>query len=966
MKRFSRRALIMLVLTILAGLYLVRLAFAAGFETEWEEDEEEELQSGMIGQLESWWQARAWPDHTFISDKWWAAWEHAQAMRNTDGSARRINPNARVDAVYGNWLSIGPNSGIGGRIITLTVHPANTNTIYAGSASGGIWRSVNGGSTWSHMPVNMPVLGVSSILISSADPNIMYAGTGEVYRVDSSNFGYNVWKARGTYGIGVIKSINGGITWDTCLYRSSSMLFGIQKLRFSPSTDNTVFACATDGLYRSVNDGATWTNIAPGKIYVSDVVINTANPDQMLITVGNLTNTNKGIYRTTNGTSANPTWTKINAGLPGAFGGFGRFAYISGNTVFASLSNGAGDELYQSANFGQTWTQLNNSSFTDFQLWCTNAIEVNPTNANVLIVGGVNLFRYNVSTETLTGIGGGVHDDFHDIVYDPSNANTFYVACDGGVYKTTNGGNSFTEMNNGLGATQFYASLGVSTTNPNLFLGGLQDNGVVRYNGTTWATMGWVGGDGTTCAIQPGNNNTMIACRDARGIYRSTNGGGGGGQVANYWGFVGDSRTGFVAPLAYSRSSTNIVYCATDVLHKSTNSGQTWSGNALGATPPYPASTPNNFIEAMHKTAIALAVSPTNPNKVYVSTSPFAQYDNNGNNLYVTGSPNVLRTLTGAVPFTSIKTNLPNRFVMDFAISATNDDSVFVVLGGYGTSHVYVTGNGGASWTNRGNGLPDVPFNAILIDQVDPNIIYAGCDLGVYVSNDRGLNWFDFNGGFSDATQVFDLQAAADNRIVAATHGKGIWVSNPAHTFALPVSILDFYGVHRNGRNELTWKVEKESVLRYELERKIDNGSFVKLSDIPARNSSSLSTYNYSDNISGLSGNNYYYRLKIIDMGGAAQYSGLVLLKVSSRSNLEVLGNPVTAASTIRLTLSSNQRVIFKLYDAKGSLVHMSAKDALAGVNRYPVSIFGNLPAGHYTLEATTNTDRFTKRIIVR
>jgi hypothetical protein len=458
----------------------------------------------------------------------------------------------------------------------------------------------------------------------------------------------------------------------------------------------------------------------------------------------------------------------------------------------------------------------------------------------------------------------------------------------------------------------------------------------------------------------------MIACRDARGIYRSTNGGGGGGAVANYWGFVGDSRTGFVAPMAFSKSNPNIVYCASDALHKSTNAGQTWTGNALGPTPPYPAATPNNFIESMHKTAIALAVSPTDPDKVYVSTSPFAQYDNNGDNLYVTGLPNILRTTSGGTPFTSIKSNLPDRFVTDIAISETDDDSVFVVLGGYGTSHVYVTGNGGASWVNRGTGLPDVPFNAILIDPLDPQMIYAGCDLGVYVSNDRGLNWFDFNRGFQDATQIFDLQATASNRIVVATHGKGVWISDPAHTFPLPVRLLEFHGAHRDNRNELTWKVDKETnVLRYELERKIDNGGFVKVAEIPGRNSNSVTTYNRTDNIAGLSGKNFYYRLKIVDFSGEAGYSGVVLLKVSSKANCEILGNPVNAGSSIRLTLPAAQRVLFRIFDGKGTLLNVSYRDAMAGVNRYSFTMFGNLPAGTYTVEVVANAQRFVKRVIV-
>ncbi|MBL0135729.1 MAG: hypothetical protein IPP79_18005 [Chitinophagaceae bacterium] len=127
-------------------------------------------------------------------------------------------------------------------------------------------------------------------------------------------------------------------------------------------------------------------------------------------------------------------------------------------------------------------------------------------------------------------------------------------------------------------------------------------------------------------------------------------------------------------------------------------------------------------------------------------------------------------TTPATVPYSSVRSNLPDRFVMDFAISPTNDDSVFIAVGGFGTTHIWATGNGGASWTEIGAGLPDVPFNAVLLDPVDPNILYAGCDFGVFVSPDRGATWLDFNTGFWDATLVMDLQADASNRIVAATN----------------------------------------------------------------------------------------------------------------------------------------------------------------------------------------------------
>ncbi|MBK6937018.1 MAG: hypothetical protein IPH18_09170 [Chitinophagaceae bacterium] len=157
-------------------------------------------------------------------------------------------------------------------------------------------------------------MGVSSIIVDPANSNVIYAGTGEVYRVDSSNIGFNVWKCRGTYGIGIIKSTDGGTTWTQVMTKTTSQLFAIQMLKFDPTNSNTIYACATDGLYRSTNNGTSWSQIL-SKIYVSDVAINPTNTNQIVVGVGNMVNADKGIYRTTNGSNASPAWSKIAGGF---------------------------------------------------------------------------------------------------------------------------------------------------------------------------------------------------------------------------------------------------------------------------------------------------------------------------------------------------------------------------------------------------------------------------------------------------------------------------------------------------------------------------------------------------------------------------------------------------------------------------------------------------------------------------
>jgi len=917
---------------------------------EYEEYEEhEEQQSGAGKQLGLWFAARAYPDPYNLGEKYQRAWQqHLQLKNNT------LTRNARTAAA--NWTSLGDVGTIGGRILCIAIDPNNTNNLWAGSASGGIWKSTNAGTSWTSVTTGLPVLGVSSILVDPSNSNIIYAGTGEVYRVDTSNTGFNVWKTRGTYGIGILKSTDGGNTWTQVMTKTSSQLYGIQMLEFDPTNSNTIYACTTDGLYRSTNSGASWSQIL-SKIYVSDVAINPSNTDQIVVGVGNMVNADKGIYRTTNGNSASPTWTKITSGLPSTFNGFIRLDNVGSGELIASIGRtdgGTGEtELYRSTNFGSTWTALSNSHHCEYQYWFSHDVAINPFATDSVMMAGVSWYRYRVSTATLTTVGGGVHADVHDIEFDPVNRGRIYVCSDGGIYKSTNGGSTFTSINTGLRATQFYASIGVHPTNPDLIIGGLQDNGVVRYNGSSWSTA--FGGDGGPCAVAP-NGSTVLASNDARSVRRSTTGVAGSfSSVLSSWAFVADDRTGFMAPVAISKSDGNYMYVASDNIHRSTNGGGTWTNTGTGST---------NYIEQQRKTAIALAVSPTNRDKIYVSTSNIAQNTTN-DYLWVNGQPNVFRTTTPTTtPYSSIKGTLPDRFVMDFAISANNDDSVYVVLGGFGTSHVYLTPNGGATWIDRGTGLPDVPFNAILIDPTNPQVIYAGSDFGVYVSPDRGATWTDYSNGFWDATQVFDLQVDANNKLIAATHGKGVFRSD-LYSGTLPVTITSFTGIHQSGVNKLEWKTENETGLRnYELERSTNGNSYSRITTYPARNQNGSYTYSYTDPVSTTATAVYYYRLKSVDLDGSFTYSRVVALQVNGKQPFNVLNNPFTDQVAIGANLPGNEKVTVNLYDAKARLIKKKSFNGTAGPNTFMLDNVGDLPKGVYILEAHISRQKYTRQLL--
>ncbi|MBI1782273.1 MAG: T9SS type A sorting domain-containing protein, partial [Sphingobacteriales bacterium] len=737
---------------------------------------------------------------------------------------------------------------------------------------------------------------------------------------------------------------------------------GIQMLEFDPSDNNIIYACATDGLYRSADAGSSWSKIL-SKTYVTDIAINPSNTNQIVVGVGNMVNADKGIYRCVDGSSATPSWTKITSGLPASFNGFIRLDNVGSTRLVASIGrndNSALNEIYMSTNFGSSWIEKSSSHHCQYQYWFSHDVAINPSNLNQFVMGGVSLYRYTSSSTTSgkgtkTTIGSNVHSDIHDVEFDPRNNNVIYIACDGGVYKSTNGGTSFSSINNGLAATQFYASFATHPTDPTIMIGGLQDNGVIRYNGSTWSTV--FGGDGGPCFISP-NGTTVLASNDAKTVRRSTTGVTGSfSTVMSSWAFVADDRTAFMAPVAISKSNPNYMYCASDNIHISTNAGATWTNTSYTSA--------TSYIEQQHKTGIALAVSPLDQNKIYVSTSPFAQNTTN-DYLWVNGQPNVFKsTNPSSVPYPSIKGTLPDRFVMDFAISPANDDSVFVVLGGFGTSHIYVTGDGGSNWTNIGAGLPDVPFNAILIDPVDPQVLYAGCDFGVYVSPDRGNTWIDYNNGFWDATLVMDLQATADNKIIAATHGKGVFKSDRYSGLTAPV-VVTFTGFNANGINTLELTSQHETDLKYyELEKSTDGVHFTTIARDAASNHGYINRYTHLDNtVINNSTTYYYYRTKIVNKNGSSHYTQVVALEVPGQKPVRVITNPFHQQIKLEVNLATAGNIELALYNNMGQLIKKQSFRGSDGLNILSLDGLNDLSKGIYILESLIDKKRSSQQVM--
>ncbi|TAK62390.1 MAG: choice-of-anchor D domain-containing protein [Bacteroidetes bacterium] len=638
------------------------------------------------------------------------------------------------------WSLIGPavvpsNEGGAGRLNCVAVHPTTTNIIFVGSASGGLWKSTDGGSSWTTNTDAFGTLGITAIVFDPTNPDIMYIATGDADAGD-------------TYSIGVLKSLDGGTTWNpTGLNYSTSSVTTIRALVIHPTNANILLATTGGGIYRTTNAGTNWISVATGSF--RDLEVNQSDP-----TVWYATRNSYGVYKSTNtGTS----FALISgAGLPSV--GFGRvgiaIAKSSPNTVYALFVNGNEGfyGLYRTTNAGSSWSLQSSTpnilswdgTGNDGQGWYDLVLDVDPSNASVVYAGGVNMYKSTTNGASWTKIthwysGAGypyIHADQHGMTFHPGNSSTLYVGNDGGLFKSTTGGSSWTDLSGGLAISQFYR-LGTSQTNVNRIYAGAQDNGTDRVLNGAWAQI--LGGDGMETLIDYTNENVGYAEIYYGDIYRTTNGG-------NSFSYISGSLAesgGWVTPYIINPVNPYSLYVGTTKVYKTTNRGSSWStisGSLTGGT------------------LVSLAIAKSDTNRLYA-----ADYSS------------VFTTTNGGGTWTNITSGLPSASKTYIAVNPNDPLTAFVTLSGYGSQKVYKTTNGGSSWTNVSSGLPSIPVNCVAIHPTLPNKVYVGTDVGVYYSSDAGSSWQQFSLGLPNVV-VNELEFhTATNKLRAATYGRGIW-----------------------------------------------------------------------------------------------------------------------------------------------------------------------------------------------
>jgi photosystem II stability/assembly factor-like uncharacterized protein len=721
-------------------------------------------------------------------DGWKRAREHMARMK----AAQRERANALTKSgqsvfkpetagiMRDSWTWLGPGN-IGGRIRSIVVSPTNPANIWVGSVGGGIWRTTDGGDSW--FPVNdfMPNLAISTMAIDPADPNVMYAGTGEVFPGSSSPPGTPL--GPGFPGAGVFKSTDGGVTWNQLASTAGGNWFFVNRLAVSPD-GSTLLAATGTGIWRSTDGGETWDQRDSSGV-AADIKFDPNLGNRAIAGYfGKMLYSLDGGLNFAPSLNINPAIGTNSNCVPGtALGASLRVELAfapSNSSLYASIDQNQGD-VYRSQDL-QTFTRVStcnkiNGVLTTLlggQGGYANAIWVNPIKSEFVIIGGTNLYRSTDGGSSFAQISGpgppnDAHSDHHVIVADPRFDNvanrTAFFGNDGGIWKaddvlTVAQNSGWTSLNHRLGITEFYGAAGDAATG--VIIGGTQDNGTLKFSGGTvpggpntesWKDIGF-GGDGGTCAIDPTNSNYLYGetLFPTLKIRRSTDGGNTNSIISGGISDIGS--TYFTAPLILDPNdpARNTMLVGALSLWRSTN--------VKAPMPTWAAiKSPTNFGIS------ALAVANGNPNFVVVGHGDGEIY------LTTNGTANT-------PTWTKISPPRFQRFLTRLIIDeSTSPYWIYATFGGFSSGNVVRTTDSGATWADiSGSGLtalPQVAVYSMAIHPVFPNLLYVGTEVGVFASEDAGATWEVPQDGPANVA-VADLFWMGGD-LVAATHGRGVF-----------------------------------------------------------------------------------------------------------------------------------------------------------------------------------------------
>lgn len=690
-------------------------------------------------------------------DRWVWYWERhldengymvspLQAMYEWRNWKNRYEGGERKTTDASNWSFRGPDKSEGGysgigRINVIAFHPTDTSTFWIGSAGGGAWKTTNNGLSWAAVNDYFPVLGVSDIDFNPLNPKTVYICTGDR---DASD----------TYSVGVLKSTDGGNTWDTTGIKWNITDFDLANcLVINPLDTNVLLLAGNTGIYKSFDAGATWQRVQNGTF--KQILYSVADTNVLFATGGTAANQ---IFRSADGGAS---WAAVTN-----FGFNRRIAMAVTQAdprivkaVVANSSNGL-QGVYNSFDTGKNFIQIfddgvncetnilaNNpkGNVCGGQAWYDLSIAISPLNSDEVIIGGVNTwYSYNGGsnwsianqwTGNLPGVQI-VHADKHYHKYHPLRPTHLFECNDGGVYFTTDpSANIWNDISNGLGITQFYRN--AVSGNANFVLGGSQDNGSKKIAGAVYDDL--TGGDGMDCQIDYSNPQIFYTSFQYGRISRTTDGGDDFDNISDN--IPGQPDGDWITPLIIDPKEPAFIFAGYDKLYLSRDRGDAWEALTTGTF----SGKIKRIARANNNTHIYFIAN----NRVHTSTDYGANWS------------------SVPLPYTAT--------LSDIAIDPKDPDHFWVTFNGYNTVRVAEYSAAGG-WKQHNDQLPNMPVNCIAIDPLDDRL-YIGTDAGVFVKLPSETGWKPYNTGLP-TVEVIDLGINnTAGEIWAATYGRGMWKS---------------------------------------------------------------------------------------------------------------------------------------------------------------------------------------------
>ncbi len=675
-------------------------------------------------------------------------------------------------------------------------------TVFIGAASGGVWKSVNGGTTYKPVFDKQPVQSIGAVTIDPKNPKVVWVGTGESWTRNSVSI-----------GDGIYKSTDGGENWTNVGLGSTER---IVKILVDPTATDTVYACAPGklwsdsderGVYKTTDGGKTWTKILKGSnpsTGCSMISMDSKNSSTLFAGMWDFRRkgwtfrsggdgpdaaSGSGLFKSIDGGA---TWAPLDEqsakGLPSK--PWGRVAVTVAsskpNVVYAFIEAAVPKNgLYRSDDGGATWQAMDRSQNMIWRPFYFANLIVDPKDENKVYKPDLTLIASNDGGKSFSEIGGGAHGDFHDVWIDPANTDHLIAGDDGGVWYSYDGGNKWWKAEN-LPISQFY-HVSVDMERPFNVYGGLQDNsswvGMSAYPGgianAQWENM--FGGDGFWMFADTADQNYIYA--ESQGgeigrVNRKTHETRGLKPLPGYK--EGKLRYNWNTPIHMSPTQKGVVYIGAQFLFRSRDHGQTWDRISPDLTTNDPEKqkqeqsggvTVDNSAAEMHCTIYAISESPKDPNLIWVGTDDGnVQLSRDGGKTWTNVSANI-----AGLPKNAWVSYIDAGHFAPGTAFATFDFHTFGDMKPY----VYRTADFGKTWTAIAptDGTMKGYAHVVREDPIDSKLLFVGTELGLWVSLDGGKKWAQYKGGDLPNVAVRDLVVhPRESSLVIATHGRGIWI----------------------------------------------------------------------------------------------------------------------------------------------------------------------------------------------